>query len=90
MSAKVKSTSTFKQLLKGLTSELEQQQAAFEEQIGLYRKKESEFEDLKVRVSQLLQGLATKDKEIVSLKATIKKKTTEISEREIKIKCKFR
>ena len=40
MESKVKATSVFKSMLKGLKNELEQQQSAFDEQIVLFRAKE--------------------------------------------------
>ena len=51
MESKVKATSVFKSMLKGLKNELEQQQEAFDEQIVLYRAREKEFEELKCHVS---------------------------------------
>lgn len=61
LTAKVKCTGTFKQLLKGLKNELETQQSAFDEQTELFNAKEREFADLKRKVAEQLGKLAARE-----------------------------
>lgn len=81
--AKVKSTSNFKQLLKGLKNELEMQQSAFDEQIALSNSRDREFEDLKRLVSEHLGMLCEKDSEIIDLKGKLEQASSEITEKDL-------
>ena len=56
---------------------------AFDNQTRSFQVKESEFDELKKRVSKHLGILATKDEEIVTLKKELKSKGTEIIEKEV-------
>jgi len=76
LESKVKATSVFKSMLKGLKNELEQQQSAFDEQMVLFRAKESEFKELKERVSQHLKALAERDAQIKTMSLDLYDKTS--------------
>jgi len=76
LESKVKATSVFKSMLKGLKNELEQQQSAFDEQMVLFRAKESEFKELKERVSQHLKVLAERDAQIKTMSLDLYDKTS--------------
>ena len=76
-------------MLKGLKNELEHQQSAFDELMSIYRSKESEFEDLKVRVAEQLKSLSMKESEISSFRAELQRKETEIIEKDAIIKSKL-